>query len=220
MDSEKVEDGSTNLPLLAGTQAYLRLLVEESDTSSVVATAWDEFYRVYSQFIRRFVVSCGVHGADADDVIQEVWSEVATRLKDFKHPGDRPRLRPWLYTLVRGKATNYFRQRARDPAKYNLGDAIREGQEPIDAAPQPPDQYEMEWEQSLAKTLVEEMRSEVSASNYRLLQMRVLEGREVADVAAELKVTPERVRYRQHRLLKKLKARVAVFTGEPLGKSG
>jgi hypothetical protein len=39
----------------------------------------------------------------------------------------------------------------------------------------------------------------------------------VADVAAELQLSPEQVWYRQYRLLKKLKARMAMFTGEPLG---
>ncbi len=203
MDREKDTDGGTNLPLLESTQAYLKSLVEEKATASVVATAWDEFYRVYSELIRRFVISCGVRGADVDDILQEVWSEVAARLKDFEHPGDRPRLRPWLYKLVRSKAMNLFRRRARNPAK-NLGDAIREGKEPVDDELQPADQFESEWESALLKTLIEELRGEVSLQNYRLLQMRVIEGQKVARVAAKLNLTPERVRYRQHRMLKKL----------------
>jgi len=47
--------------------------------------------------------------------------------------------------------------------------------------------------------------------------MRCLEGREVAEVAAELGLSSEQVWYRQRRLMKKLQARVAVFTGQTLG---
>ena len=46
------------------------------------------------------------------------------------------------------------------------------------------------------------------------LRMRCLEGRDVADVAAELGMTSEQVWYRLHRLMKKLRARAAVFSGE------
>jgi DNA-directed RNA polymerase specialized sigma24 family protein len=65
--------------------------------------------------------------------------------------------------------------------------------------------------------LLEELRQEVTETNWRLLRMRCLEGREVADVAAELGLSSEQVWYRQRRLMKKLQARVAVFTGQTLG---
>jgi hypothetical protein len=47
--------------------------------------------------------------------------------------------------------------------------------------------------------------------------MRCLEGRDVPEVAAALGLSSEQVWYRQRRLMKKLQARVAVFTGQTLG---
>ena len=76
---------------------------------------------------------------------------------------------------------------------------------------------EQQWERELLETLLEELRQEITETNWRLLQMRCLEGRDVPDVAAELGLSSEQVWYRQRRLMKKLQARVAVFTGQKFG---
>ncbi len=72
----------------------------------------------------------------------------------------------------------------------------------------------------MLQTAIDELRTEVSELNYRVLQMRLLEAREVAEVAAELNLSLEQVSKRQHRTLKKLRARMAVYTGEHFGLDG
>ena len=69
----------------------------------------------------------------------------------------------------------------------------------------------------MLQTLLAELCSEVSDLNFRLLKMRFVEDRAVPEVAAALNLTPEQVRVRQHRLLKKLRAMQAVYTGEQFG---
>ena len=64
------------------------------------------------------------------------------------------------------------------------------------------------------ETFMEEQRAQLSETNWRLLQMRCLEGRSVPEVASELGLTSEQVWYRQHRLMKKLKTAISVFTGQ------
>ena len=91
----------TCLPMLRGAQTYLKALVNDMAPDSLVAEAWDDFYRVYDDLIRRFVVAQGVPRSDVDDCVQDVWGEVAARLAEFNRPADRPGLRAWLFTLVR-----------------------------------------------------------------------------------------------------------------------
>ncbi|HUG93557.1 MAG TPA: hypothetical protein VML55_22140 [Planctomycetaceae bacterium] len=43
----------------------------------------------------------------------------------------------------------------------------------------------------------------VSETNVRLLELRLVEGRDVAETAAELGISAEQVWYRQHRMVKK-----------------
>jgi DNA-directed RNA polymerase specialized sigma24 family protein len=72
----------------------------------------------------------------------------------------------------------------------------------------------------LLESSLEELRQQISDVNYRILRMRLLEDRDVAQVAAVVELSPEQVRYRYHRVLRKLKTYLAVFTGQPFGAGG
>lgn len=203
----------TNVVLLGWTQEYLRTLLAEESPDSVLAAAWDEFYRVYDSLMRRFAMARGLSGADLDDCVQAVWMQIASQLNEFKHPESHAGLRSWLYTLVRSRAGDLLRRKSRRPAE-SLERAREAGYEPADPAAEPGRQLETSWEHALLETLLDDLREEVSEINWRLLKLRCVEGREVADVARELGLSSEQVWYRQRRLLKKLRARMAVFTGQ------
>ncbi len=211
--------GTTCVPLLQQTQAYLQTLLRRQAPDSVLAEAWQEFYRVYNKLIRRFAVARGMRHADVDDCVQEVCNAVAAKLTDFKRPEDRPGLRAWLYTLVRSKATDLIRRKGRHAAR-RLGHQSQAAGEPRGKEPDPADLFERQWESAMLQTALDELRTEVSELNHRVPQMRLLEARGVAEVAAELDIPLAQVRYRQHRTLKKLRARMAVYTGEHFGQDG
>jgi RNA polymerase sigma factor (sigma-70 family) len=208
----------TDLFLLGRVQDYLGVLLQQKQPDSLLARCWDEFYGIYDALIRRFVLARGLRGADVDDCLQSVWLDVAQRLIDFEHPGDRPGLRAWLYTLVRSRANDFFRSRSRGQTE-SLDQALTTGREPASVDASSDAEEERHWERALLETLLEDLRREVSAENIRLLEMRLQEGRNPAEVAAALNMTPQQVWYRQHRLLAKLRARRALYTGDVFGGS-
>jgi RNA polymerase sigma factor (sigma-70 family) len=206
----------TNIILVGWVQEYLRSQLQQGNPDGLLTAAWDEFYRVYDSLMRRFAISRGLAGSDVDDCLQAVWLEVASSFHDFQHPVEHSGLRSWLYMLVRSKAGDLLRRKSRR-AVESLDAARETGREPVGREADPPQVMEQQWERALLETLLEELRQEISEKNWRLLQMRCLEGRDVPEVAAELGLSSEQVWYRQRRLMKKLQARVAVFTGQKLG---
>jgi RNA polymerase sigma factor (sigma-70 family) len=154
-----------------------------------------------------------VHHADVDDCVQEVWCEVVERLADFQRPPHRPGLRAWLYTLVRSKAADLFRNKTRRPAR-RLEPADTPAREPRTCESDPAEALEAKWERALLQSVLQQLRREVSELNYRVLHMRLIEDQDVKQVAAELNLSPDQVRYRHHRMKRKLQTRLAVFTGE------
>ena len=206
----------TNAVLVGWVQEYLRTQLQEGTADVFLTAAWDEFYRVYDDLMRRFAFSRGLAACDVDDCVQAVWLEVASGFDAFERPAGQAGLRAWLYALVRSKAGDLLRKRARRPAE-SLDAARAEGREPVDREADPTRLMDRQWEQALLETLLEELRQEVSETNWNLLRMRCLEGRDVPEVAAALGLSSEQVWYRQRRLMKKLQARVAVFTGQTLG---
>ncbi len=215
-DSSRFTD-ATSLSLLDRTQQYLRALIEQRVPDSMLQESWDLFYNTYNRLIERFIISRGVRRDDVDDCLQEVWSEVANRLVNFERPADRPGLRSWLYTLVRSKATDIVRRKIKQGV-VGIGESTAAKIEPDSREHDPAEECEQQWNDALVHTMLDDLKGEVSELNYNVLYLRFIEGRSVSEVADTLSIKPEQVRYRQHRMLKKLQNRQSLFTGAPIGK--
>jgi RNA polymerase sigma factor (sigma-70 family) len=197
--------------LVESTQEFLRAAMAEQMPDALLTAAWDEFYRVYDVLVRRFAVARGVRGADVDDCVQDVWSEIAKRLVGFQITSEAG-LRAWLFAVVRSRATDMFRRRKRRPLAL-LGDSIQEGFEPAGREPDPSTQYDDAWQQAVLQTMVLKLEAEVSELNFEIFRLRSLEGVGVSEAAEIVGVTPNQIRYRHHRTMKKLKAIVALYVG-------
>jgi RNA polymerase sigma factor (sigma-70 family) len=206
----------TDLPLLERVQEYLYTMLQDEVPDSMLVASWEEFYRVYSELIRRFAIVSGIRGDDVSDCLQDVWTQVVGKLVTFEHPADRPGLRAWLYTLVRSRAIDLVRRNAKHAAE-RLSDTMQKGQEPASNVLDPQTEYERRWELAMLDILLHELRSRVSATDHRIVVMRLTQGASVEEVATELHLTREQVRYRHHRALKKLRLQHATYTGEQFG---
>jgi len=134
----------------------------------------------------------------------------------MRGPRDRPGLRAWLYAVVRSKTTDVIRRNVRRPSQ-NLEACIEKGDEPTSDEPDPAAALERQWEATMVRTAMDELRQQVSETNYRVLEMRTIEGCSEAETAAALDLTSEQVRYRKHRTQRKLQALLAVYRGEQFG---
>ena len=206
---------NTDLSLLEKTQQYLQVLLSQKAPDSLLEQAWEMFYGVYTRLLRRFIISRGIRDADVDDCLQEVWREVAARLVEFDHPRDHPGLRAWMYAVVRSKTTDSVRQRIKQ-GTIGLDDSVLQ-LEPDSRELDPAEHFERQWEDVMLQTIVEDLRGTASERSYQVFQMRSVENRSVKEVADALGISAEQVRYRHHRMLKKLKTRRSLFTGDPLG---
>ena len=133
------------------------MLLEDKAPDTLLVVAWEKFYGLYDDLIRRFVVAQGVPHSDVDDCVQEVWSEVATRLLEFDRPSDRPGLRAWLYALVRSKATNVFRSRR---PTDSLDQRMKVGHDPDDTGADPAMLCEQKWQQAALESIIAQLREE------------------------------------------------------------
>ena len=216
MDAEKSRIRDTVLSLLRDAQSYLKETRADKVPNSALAMAWNEFYIFYDELIRRFVVGQGAPLSDVDDCVQEVWIEVLLRLESFDRPPGRPGLRSWLYSLVRSKTVDVYRLRHRR-AEISVAGSIEQAEDPRQV--DPVTLYEAQWQAALLESVISQLQSRMSKTSYRILQMRLTEGRDNKEVALALKLRPEQVRYRYHRAKQKLRAHLARLTGERAGAS-
>jgi len=151
---------------------------------------------------------------ESEDLVQEVWAQVIVHLPEFNWQEHGSGLRGWLYTLIRNKALNVIRRKVRHPVRPGGGMQMHEV---ADRAPGPAEQWEVRWDRELMHLLLAELAKKVSPVNHRLLILRWIEDRPLAEVAQILKLSEKQVSYRQQRLFRKLRAARALYCGEPFG---
>jgi len=200
--------------LVKNACAFLKQRLQRLAPDAVLTHAWDSFYRTYTNILRRMAAEFHLDAGESEDLVQEVWAQVIVHLSEFAWQGQGSGLRGWLYTLIRNKALNLIRRKVRHPVQL-AGDM--EMHELPDRAPGPAEQWEARWDRELMHLLLAELEKKVSPVNHRLLILRWIEDRPLAEVAQLLKLSEKQVTYRQQRLFRKLRAARALYRGEPFG---
>ncbi len=129
-----------------------------------------------------------VHGADADDLVQDT---LAAALRHGPRD-DRP-LRPWLHTVLRNGWRSRHRARSRELAR----------QAAVPAAPGDPSLEHVQ----LLRELVDEL-ARLPEDDRRLLQLRFWEGRSTPECASVLGRPPSTIRTQLSRIVARLRSRL------------
>jgi RNA polymerase sigma-70 factor (ECF subfamily) len=168
--------------------------------------AWRTTVRIYTPLLYRWCAHFGVRGADADDVLQEVFRAAAASLEHFRRdrPGDS--FRGWLRGITRHMTLMHLRRRGRQPQAVGGTDALVlmhevEGGTPA-TDPDPDGPVELE---GLRRRALEQVRSEFEERTWQMFWRTVIDSRSPVDVAAEMGVTPAGVRKAKSRVLHRFK---------------
>lgn len=194
-------DGSISAQLLDGARDYLIARASKSQPSDASMAAWAEFFPRCDRLVHQYASAFRARGVDVDDCMQEVWAQLLRTLPSFNLESRRGQFSSWLYAVVRSKANDILRQKARHSAE-DLSSEIERSLACDDADPAEVVQTSAEVEdlhQSLSQ-----LRKDVSPESYRVLQLRHLNAMSVNEVAAALGITAEQVWARDHRMRRKL----------------
>jgi RNA polymerase sigma-70 factor (ECF subfamily) len=199
-------DDEIVLEQLRQTQDYLRSRSARSAAAEPSRQCWEAFYARYDPLVRRTVEAWRMPRADAEDCIQEIWTEIVGKLSKLDFDPRRGRLRSWLYTLVRRKMIRHLRRRKREAPRSTTDPATLDGGPGAD-----PSLVCLRREnRELVHRTLEELRRRVSEQNYRVVHLRWIDGRGAAEIAGEVDLTQEQVRYRLRRMKRKLRGLLAM----------
>lgn len=142
------------------------------------------------------------NAADAEDAVQQA---VLNGLKRLDALNDNRAIISWLAMIVRNAALDVVRKRKRTAGGPGSADA-EEIQVPADA----PDQtFQMDDDQ---REIVFAAVAELPASQAAVINLRHVEGLEIAELAERLDITANNARVRLFRAYEKLRANAAVRT--------
>jgi RNA polymerase sigma-70 factor (ECF subfamily) len=170
--------------------------------------AWTRLVAIYSPLVSWWCVQSGVTSDEADDLVQEVFQAAFAGLPNFRRdrPGDT--FRGWLRGIARNTVRFHFRRTGAQPRGAGGEEGLRQLAEIADpetaAAPEdPPAQIGQLYHRAL-----DLVRCEFEERTWQMFWLTLIEGRDAADVAAELQVTPAAVRKAKSRILHRLKVEI------------
>ena len=188
-------DGGTSLTLLG------RLRTDDP-------TAWGRLVHLYGPLVRQWAARRGVTAADADDVAQEVFTEVARGLAGFRRDRPADTFRGWLFGVTRNVLLRHAERVARQPQAAGGTAALERFQVVAadtdnDTDDEPPAERNALYRRALA--LVE---GEFEPKTWAMFLAHMVDGRTPAEVAATAGVSAATVRQAKSRVLRRLREEV------------
>jgi RNA polymerase sigma-70 factor (ECF subfamily) len=187
-----LSDNPTSLTLLE------RLRGQEED-------AWRRLHHLYAPLVTVWCGRWDVRGADAEDVVQEVFQAVLTNLSNFRRdrPGDT--FRGWLKAITRSKLLDRLRRQQRQPRAEG-------GSEPQLRLEEVPDHDLPEDSaddlQGLCHRALEFIRCEFEERTWQAFWRCVVAGHRPDVIAADMGITAAGVRKAKSRVLLRLRQEI------------
>jgi RNA polymerase sigma factor (sigma-70 family) len=171
---------------------------------------WREFFDTYWKLIYSVGRKAGFTDAEAQDLVQETMMSVAKKMRGFKYDPTIGSFKTWLLLNVRSRIADHLRKRnAASRPQFVDGDKT----ELLDAAVDPSVRdldgiWEEEWQRNLFDVALQNVKSEVSARQFQIFELYVLQELPLGMLTSRLGVNIGQVYLAKHRVAQLLKKEV------------
>ncbi len=193
-----------------------RSLLNEARSADV--EAWERLVKLYTPLVAAWCRRWGVAEQDIVDVLQEVFSAVATHLGRFRKDRPSDTFRGWLNVIARSKTVDYFNSRKNEPAGAGGTEASKRIQEVRDSTDQSVNETELTRDDEdvifndVLLRALNAIKVEFHDRTWQAFWKVVVEGRLTCDVAAELNMKSGTVRVSKSRVLLRLRQELGDLT--------
>lgn len=175
--------------------------------------AWFEFMEIYRPVVFRLACRRGLQHADADDLVQQVFSSVARVIDNWKIDPRRGRFRTWLSRVATNAILNALTRGSPD-----RGSGDSKLHELLDAQPAfdgpASEMVRVEHRREVFRWAARQIRPEFQPGTWDAFWLTAVEGRDVAAVARERGRTCGAVYAARSRVMRRLKEKVSEWEDE------
>jgi RNA polymerase sigma-70 factor, ECF subfamily len=184
----------------AGTSMTLLQRIRAVDVDQ---EAWGRLVYLYDAQIRAWAARRGATGADADDVVQDVFQEVARGVAGFRRDRPDDTFRGWLFGVTR----HVLLRRSERLGRQFLAAGGTGAMMNLNALPEDPSEESDPHAElnALYRRGLELVRAEFESRTWQAFWEHVVDGRSPSAVAADLGVSPAAVRQAKSRVLRRLR---------------
>jgi RNA polymerase sigma-70 factor, ECF subfamily len=179
------------------------LILRLPDAADVAA--WDEVLSIYGPLVYRMGLRQGLQAADADDLVQEVFTAVARSVSQWLDRSDRGKFRAWLLRIARNTSVNFLTRRRHRPIG-NGGDEASDWMVDIPA----PDcelsgEFDLEYRREVFRWAADQIEDAVTDNTWQAFWLTHVDGRSIADVAEHLGISTGNVYIGRSRVMSRFK---------------
>jgi RNA polymerase sigma factor (sigma-70 family) len=171
--------------------------------------SWDEFHRLYRRLVYGRARRAGLAHADAEEVAQAVFQNVAEAIADFDANPGRGSFRGWLMKITQRRIADKFETLRKNPAQPAARRAPPEPctatVERLAAPADDEDEWDREWQQQVMVTAIERLARRAKPVHFQAFELYVRQEWPVLRVAKALGLNPAAVYVIAHRLTRQLK---------------
>jgi RNA polymerase sigma-70 factor (ECF subfamily) len=170
--------------------------------------AWRQLYDLYSRLVFGVALKAGLQPAEAEEVLQETLASLSRHIQEFRADPARGSFRAWLMQMARWRIRDQFAKRL--PTAAPASSEEESAATPLlDRVPEQPVNLERlcdaEWRERLREQAFRQLQLEVTAEQYQIFYLLMVEEKSAAQVARMLGRTQPQIYVIKHRVGRALK---------------
>ena len=174
------------------------------------AAAWNRLFDLYAGFVYSIARRKGLNDADADDIVQMVFADLARNLPSFKYDREKGRFRPYLAALVKWRVIDRLKAVRRDADLK--ADFMEEAKSA--ATTEDEDFEEREWQSAAMEETLRRIKPEVRPEHYAAFVASAVEGQDTDVVTKLYGISRDSLYQIRKRLTVKLREKLAEVRAE------
>ena len=174
------------------------------------AAAWNRLFDLYAGFVYSIVRRKGLNDADADDIVQMVFADLARNLPSFKYGQEKGRFRLYLAALVKWRVIDRLKAVRRDA--HLQADFMEEAKSA--ATTEDEDFEEREWQSAAMEETLRRIKPEVRPEHYAAFVASAVEGQDTDVVTKLYGISRDSLYQIRKRLTVKLREKLAEVRAE------
>ena len=174
------------------------------------AAAWNRLFDLYAGFVYSIARRKGLNDADADDIVQMVFVDLARNLPSFKYDREKGRFRPYLAALVKWRVIDRLKALRRDADLK--ADFMEEAKSA--ATTEDEDFEEREWQSAAMEETLRRIKPEVRPEHYAAFVASAVEGQDTDVVTKLYGISRDSLYQIRKRLTVKLREKLAEVRAE------
>ena len=179
-----------------------------ADTENTAA--WNRLFDLYAGFVFSIARSKGLNDADADDIVETVFADLARNLPTFEYDRAKGRFRAYLSGIIHWRVNDRLRSGKRDA---ELKSAFWE--EAKSAASAEDEDFEgREWQQAALEEALRRIKPEVRPEHYAAFVASAVEGQDTETVMRLHGLSSDNLYQIRNRLTVKLREKLAEVRAE------